>query len=256
MAASVRTPGVYYVVGDEAGTSQVAAVREDGSLVGRITLDGMDAANAEAMAVGECGGGHSGSCLYVGDIGDHVGRSDVVVHRTPEPDLAEPLADVASDELRYTYPDGPTDAEALMVDDAGRPLIISKATFDRDTGQTGPTWLYRGSADGGELEALAEIDLPEPTDGVLAGLVGNVVTGASAADGSVLVRTYDEVLEYRAPDSATEPADFPAWPLRLVPAPAQIQSETIIHRVRGCGYLTTSELTGDIHAVSCGEGDQ
>ncbi len=244
MAASVRTPGVYYAVSDEAGTSQVAVLREDGRLVGRLTIDGMDAANAEAMAVGPCGDAEgSGTCFYVGDIGDHVGRPDVAVYRVPEPDLDEQIPDALdADELRYTYPDAPVDAEALMVDEAGRPLIISKTELAR---------LYRGSPASGQLEELTEIDLPEPRTQVLTELTGNVVTGASAADDSVLVRTYDEVLEYRAPESAVDLVDFPAWSLSRAPAPPQIQSETVTHRVDDCGYVTTSELTGDIHAVPC-----
>lgn len=256
MAASRRSPGLYYVVSDVAGTSEVAAVHEDGSLVARVEIEDMDARNAEALAVGACGAGTgSGSCLYVGDIGDHVGRDDVVVHRVPEPDLpAEGAGPAASDVLRYTYPDAPTDAEALMVDGDGRPLIVSKASFDRDTGNTGPTRLYRGPRDGGVLELIGEVDLPQPEDPVFAGLVGNVVTGASASDGRVLLRTYDEVLEYRAgapAEGSADVADFPSWPLRRVPSPAQVQPESVTYRVDGCGYLTTAELTGTIDAVGC-----
>ncbi|WP_158563885.1 hypothetical protein [Jiangella anatolica] len=253
MAASVRTPGLYYVVGDEPGTTQVAAVREDGTLVATIELAGMDTENAEALAVGPCGDDPASSCLYVGDIGDHVGRDHVTVHRAPEPDLDDPPASVEADALEYTYEDGPTDAEALVVDADGRPLIVSKAPFDEDTGETGSTRLYRGPADGGELALLGEIVLPEPESGFLAGLVGNVVTDASAdlGAGRVLLRTYDEVLEYRAPAPGADVAEFPDWPLRRVPAGSVLQAETVAYTVDGCGYLTTSELTGDVDAVRC-----
>ncbi|TDD97557.1 hypothetical protein [Jiangella asiatica] len=253
MAASQRTPGLYYVVSDEAGTSEVVAVREDGTPVARIELAGMSAENAEALAVGSCGD-DGDTCVYVGDIGDHVGRDEVVVYRAPEPDLDGVdggTVEIDADELRYTYPDEPTDAEALMVDDAGRPLIVSKATFDRDTEETGPTRLYRGAADGGELELIGEIELPAPERGLLAGLVGNVVTDAAAAGGLVLLRTYDEVLEYRAGDEGDDLASFPQWPMRRVPAPGQLQSETVTYVVDGCGYLTTSELTGAVDVVRC-----
>lgn len=255
MAASVRTPGLYYVVGDEAGTSEVAVVHEDGTLVAHIELAGMDAENAEALAVGPCGDDPDASCLYVGDIGDHVGRDHVTVHRAPEPDLDDPPATVDADALELRYEDGPTDAEALLVDPGGRPLIISKASFDRDTGETGSTRLYRGPADGGELALLGEIELPEPENGFLAGLVGNVVTDASAdlAAGRVLLRTYDEVLEYRSPEPDADVASFPDWPLRRVPPGNVLQAETVAYLVEGCGYLTTSELTGSIDAVRCAE---
>ncbi|TDD66999.1 hypothetical protein E1262_20480 [Jiangella aurantiaca] len=253
MAASVRTPGLYYVVSDEPGTSEVAVVREDGTPVARLELAGMDAENAEALAVGPCDDDPDASCLYVGDIGDHVGRDHVTVYRAPEPDLDDPPASVDADALEFGYEDGPTDAEALFVDSDGRPLVVSKAPFDRDTGETGGTRLYRGPADGGELALLAEIELPEPENGFLAGLVGNVVTDASAslAAGRVLLRTYDEVLEYRAPEPGADVASFPDWPLRRVPAGDVLQAESVAYTVDGCGYLTTSELTGAIDAVRC-----
>lgn len=242
IAASVRTPGAYYVVSDEAGTSQVAVVQADGELVGRIEVAGMDAANAEALEVGPCGDAPDESCLYVGDIGDHVGRDDVVIYRLREPavDAVDP---VPADALRYTYADGPTDAEALMVDDEGRPLIVSK-------GET--TRLYHGPASGGVFERVGEIDLPEPEDGLFADVVGNVVTGASAASGRVLLRTYDEVLEYRAEDDeAADLTQFPRWSWWRVPAGLLVQAEAITYRVDECGYLTVSELTGAIAGVPC-----
>lgn len=253
MAASVRTPGLYYVVGDEPGTSDVAVVRADGTPVTRIELAGMNAENAEALAVGPCGDDPEASCLYVGDIGDHVGRDHVTVYRAPEPDLDDPPASVDADALEFGYEDGPTDAEALLVDSDGRPLVVSKAPFDRDTGETGTTRLYRGPAGGGELALLTEIELPEPENGLLAGLVGNVVTDASVdlAAGRVLLRTYDEVLEYRAPEPGVDVAEFPDWPLRRVPAGNVLQAETVTYTVDECGYLTTSELTGAIDAVRC-----
>ncbi|HET6686002.1 MAG TPA: hypothetical protein VFH02_05680 [Jiangellaceae bacterium] len=250
IAESHRTPGVYYVVSDSTGTSQVAAVRADGSLVARIEVDGMSARNAEALAIGPCEPGGTQTCLYVGDIGNHVGHEDVFVYRIGEPDLAAPPRNpVPADMLRFTYPGSAPDAEALLVDDAGRPLIVSKAPFD--AGVTGMTHLFRGAADGGELEHVGEIDVPEPARPVFAGVVGNGVTDASAADDRVLLRTYDEVIEYRAPEPGVDLASFPGWPVRRVPAPEQIQSEAVTYRPNGCGYLTVSEFTGSVDAVGC-----
>lgn len=251
MAASHRTPGLFYVVSDEADTSSVAVIDEGGRLVAHIDVDGMSARNAEALAVGRCDAGSADTCLYIGDIGNHADLEELFVYRVAEPDLTDPPASVAADRLRYTYPGEPTDAEALIVDDAGRPLIISKARFDESTGETGPTGLYRGARDGGTLEELGQIELPDPVSNLFAGMVGHVVTGADTLDGRVILRTYDEIYEYVALDANADLAGFPYWPSRLVPAPFQVQSETIAYRVDGCGYLTTSEVTGSIDAVAC-----
>ena len=250
MAASHRTPGVYYVVGDDPGTSEIAAVREDGALVARLEIEGMAARNAEALAVGPCEAGDPRTCLYVGDIGNHVEHPEVFVYRVLEPDLGTPPPEsLPAEALTFRYLDQRPDAEALLVDDHGRPLIISKASFE--SGVTGPTYLYRGPSGGGTLEQLGRIDLPEPENADFADLVGNVVTDASAVDGAVLLRTYDEVLEYRSGPAGADLAGFASWPVRRVPAPDQLQSETVAYRVDGCGFLTTSEITGGIGAVNC-----
>lgn len=251
MAASHRDPDRYYVIGDEQGTSEVAVVEEDGTLAGRIEIEGLSARNAEALAVGPCGPDDDTSCLYVGDTGNHVGLADLFVYRIPEPDLDKLPAQVAADALRYTYPGEPTDAEALLVDDEARPIIISKARFDESTGETGPTQVFRGRPGGGPLEHLGDLELPLPESPFFADLVGHVVTAADSVPGRVIVRTYDEIYEYRAEDPDAGLNTFPDWPVRRLPAPFQMQSETIAYRGGGCGYVTTSELTGSIDGVGC-----
>jgi hypothetical protein len=250
MAGSHRSPGLYYMIGDPQGTSEVAVVREDGSLLGHLEIDGLSARNAEDLAVGSCGPDSAETCLFIGDIGNHVGLPDLFVYRMPEPDLDDLPAQVTPDSLRYTYPGEPTDAEALLVDREGRPIIISKARFDESTGETGPTQVFRGGLDGGTLEHLSDLPLPLPESPFFADLVGHVVTAADAAEGRVIVRTYDQIYEYSA-DSDADIGRFAEWPVRRVPAPFQMQSETITYRIGGCGYITTSELTGEIHGVGC-----
>lgn len=251
LAASLRSPGAYYVVSDEEGTRSVAVVHEDGKPVASFDVAGMVTRNAEALAVGPCDDGGDESCLYIGDIGNHVGLNDLLIYRVREPDLADAPDAVPADVWQYTYPGKPTDAEALIVNDAGTPIVISKASFDEATGKTGTTQVLRGAPGGGELEKVGEFELPEPENGVLAQFVGNVVTGADSADGRVILRTYDEVLEYRAGERDTDPATFFDWEMVSVPGPDQLQSEAVAYRVDGCGYVTAAELDGELAAVDC-----
>lgn len=251
MAASHRHPELYYVIGDQQGTSEVAVVEESGTLVGHIEIDGLSARNAEDLAVGRCGPDDDTPCLFIGDIGNHVGLADLFIYRIPEPDLDQLPLRVDAKALRYTYPGEPTDAEALLVDADGRPIIISKAWFDDSTGETGPTQVFRGGGEGGTLEHLFDLELPDPESRIFADLVGHVVTAADSIAGRVIVRTYDEAYEYRAAEPDADIATFADWPVRRVPAPFQMQSETIAYRLDSCGYLTTSELTGAIDGVVC-----
>jgi hypothetical protein len=254
LAASRRNPGVLYLLDDRPGTSEVWAIGTDGDMLGAITVSGLDARDTESLAVGPCAAGDPDACVYVGDIGDNLRRrADIRVHRFPEPDLGEAVTSrVEADSARLAYPDGAHDAEALIVDGAGALYILTKAPFDPDTGVTGETRLYRALELGdGVLEDLGPVPVPEPQLPLHSQVVGNVVTGADYLDWRVLVRTYDQVLEYRAPLAGADLATLADWPVRSLPSPLEPQSEAIAWAADGCGYYTAGEMVGDLWYVPC-----
>ncbi|MEO5831955.1 MAG: hypothetical protein ABIR83_01125 [Nakamurella sp.] len=104
---------------DAHSTDTIVAVRGDGSPFATIDVDGMSAVNAEALSAGVCSAGSTERCLYVGDIGGNSGRGEVAVHRLPEPvgASAGSGASVTAEAWTYAYPDGPYDAEAMLVGD-------------------------------------------------------------------------------------------------------------------------------------------
>jgi hypothetical protein len=258
LAASLRNPDVLYLLDDRPGTSSLLAVRTDGSTLAVLEVAGLDARDTESLAIGPCDS-DGGSCLFVGDIGDNLrSRSDIVVHRLPEPDLAAgpPAEPLAADRIRLRYPDGAHDAEALLVDDLGRPYVVTKAPFDRETRTTGETRLYRADAFAdGVLTDLGPLPIPAPDVPLQSVLVGNVVTGGEHRDGRVLLRTYDQVLELVAPagQDGTDLAGLAGWTVRSVPSPFEVQSEAITWAADGCGYLTAGEGVGDLWLVPCRE---
>ncbi len=126
---------------------------------------------------------------------------------------------------RLTYPDGPHDAEALVVADDGVPLVITKTT--------GAAGIYRPSrplATGEEPTPLArvgEIVLPESgTPGGPLGSAGSrIITGAAlspagATGRAVAVRSYTDAWLFRLPPGA--PADADALVTALAGAPFQV----------------------------------
>ena len=132
LAVSRRVPGRLWTHNDS-GQPVLFALDTRGSVTGQVRLTGADVVDWEAVAVGPCG---TASCVYIGDIGDNIaGRSHVTVYRLPEPEAASGTA-AASDVFHATYPDGPQDAEALLVAGDGRPYIVTK-------GETGPIGVYR-----------------------------------------------------------------------------------------------------------------
>lgn len=128
---------------------------------------------------------------------------------------------------RLTYPDGQHDTEALIMDKAGTPYLITKdilgeARVYRPSGplaSPGPT----------SLEKVGTVKISETdTQGGPVGSIGSVLVtgGASSADGTVVaLRTYTDAYVYAAPDGDV-PAALQRQPVRI-PLPGEKQGEAI-----------------------------
>lgn len=195
VAASRRTPGVLWLHNDS-GQPFLVAVATDGTARGRVYASGASAGDWEDIAVGPC---PQGSCIYIGDIGDNgARRREVLIHRVPEPDTSAAVS-ARAESMRVRYPDGPRDAEALLVLPDGRLFIVTK-------GELGPVALYRVPElfQNGATVQLERIATILESEGGDAGRVArsNRVTGASASpDGRwVVLRTLYRLSFYDATD--------------------------------------------------------
>jgi hypothetical protein len=128
LAASRQNPGVVWVH-DDGDIKSVYAVQTSGDLVVQLTL-GKAATDCEDMAIGPGPGGDD--YLYLGDIGDNDEDRDTIrVLRLAEPVLSDDsparVAAEGVETLSLVYPDGPHDAESLLVDPhSGDVLIVTK----------------------------------------------------------------------------------------------------------------------------------
>ena len=233
---------MFFVVDDRPGTGEIIAVGSDGSVKARFRVSGMSADNAEALSAGPCGD-RAGRCIYVGDIGDNnANRKHITVYRLSEPSrIPASASPVAADAWNYTYPDGPHNAEAMIVDNDGSIIVITKSAPSRSTGTVPPHRIYRGSPGGGELRFVSAFTPPNPSMRLQSLFTGTVVTDAAYSGRRLLLLTYDEVIQYRAPVPNADPATFPSWPHDELPDPRMIQSEGITNDISGCGYEVTSE---------------
>ena len=208
IAASRRTRGVFWVHNDSGDSARVFAIDATGKTLGEFALDGAQAVDWEDIAVApgpgpntKANGKGSTSDLYVGDIGDNTGtRASVTVYRVPEPavdhagtSFAEPVARVlpGAVALTFTYPDGPHDAEALLVDPRSHDLLV--VTKDLVGGRG---LVFRGRADApagtsAVLEHVGQVSL-----GLAQGVTGGDV---SASGDTVALRTYLGVVLYPRP---------------------------------------------------------
>jgi hypothetical protein len=119
--------GIVYTHNDSGDTARFFAVNSSGVTVAIYTLKGATAHDWEDMETGTDASGKP--VLYFGDIGDNSAkRTEIDVYQVPEP--RGPSANVPWIRYRFAYPDGPHNAETLMVDPhTHRIFIASKAAI-------------------------------------------------------------------------------------------------------------------------------
>ncbi len=157
VALSRRTPGVAWTHNDS-GKPIVYALSDKGAVLGSVRVTGAEVVNWEDIAVAPC---PSGSCLYIGDIGDNrASRSSITIYRTPEP-VPNAKATDQVETMYAKYPDRPRDAEALVVLPKGDVFVVTK-------GEDGPSSVYRIPTPfrNGETVTLQWIGHVESTGGV------------------------------------------------------------------------------------------
>jgi hypothetical protein len=239
IAASRANPGVWWVHNDSGDSARVFAISDTGSVLATVELDGAPAPDWEDIAVGPSDDGVAGSAtVYVGDIGDNGrSRSSIAVYRFAEPEVdattPDATIDVPADRLTLTYPDGPHDAEALLVDPGTGDLVI----VTKDWTLRGHSNVYRapaGLAAGSStvLELVAELELP----------VGTLVTAADVSpDASVVaLRSYGGIALYPRPAGQPVWAAFDETPCDG-PRPMELQGEAIAFSADGASYATIAE---------------
>lgn len=137
LAASRANPGVLWVLEDSGAAPVLTAINATGETVGTLTFDGVDNRDWEDLALGPCG---DSTCLWVGDFGDNGdSRETVSLLWAVEPEVPEEPGfslHVNPNTQVFEYPEGPQDAEALVVNQVGEPHILTKR---RDT----TTRIYR-----------------------------------------------------------------------------------------------------------------
>lgn len=187
LALSRRTPGRLWTHNDS-GQPVLVALDTRGTVTGRVRVSGARVEDWEAIAVGSCG---SGSCVYVGDIGDNdAKRRRITVYQIPEPADASGTVTV-SGVFHAAYPDGAHDAEALVAA-GGTLFVVTK-------GETGPAAIYRfpDSLQAGatmRLERVARLSSKVDAD-------SRFTDGSASPDGQwVVLRSRSALMFYRAAD--------------------------------------------------------
>ncbi len=217
---------VLYTHNDSGGDPYVYRIDTTGKALGNIVLKGVKNRDWEDIAVGP-GPKQGKSYVYVGEIGDNNGKyPSVSLLRFEEP---EELGDlhVEPEVIHLKYPDGPKDAETLMVDPIdGGIYLLSK----RDSSNT----LYQVPADKlhqKEVTLERVMNLP----------ITMSVAGDISADGQkILIKNYWTVYYWEREKGESIPDALQRKPLTL-PYNPEPQGEAIAFDPKGKSYFTLSE---------------
>lgn len=182
-------------------------------------------------------GSPDGQTLYIADIGDNdLTRTSVVLWTMPMDGSAAPVLN------RLTYPDGKHDAEALLFNGDGTPIIVT-----RNSGKAGlysPVGRLKAGTGGGvPMKKLGELTLPKTTTSNWMGALGRLVVtgGATAPDRSrVVLRTYADAFEWDVTNGDVVAALTTGTP-RATPLPDEPRGEAIAYSPDGKTFLTVSE---------------
>jgi len=238
LVASRRAQNRFWTHNDSSGAARLYALDAKGRHVAAAELPNGLADDWEDMAAGPCQPGGEQTCLYVADIGDNgTDRESVVIYRTPEPEIPEETSTTLTLEAptvhEYRYPEGPRDAETLMVHPETGALYVVEKTGAEKAG------VYRVP------RAAADEDSPPEADqiGTLSvnrGLQGHVTGGDISPDGDEFsIRTYIKVFTY-CTDGDDFETIFEAEPVESHPR-FTIQSESLAYGPAGESLWFTSE---------------
>lgn len=213
----VARDDLFVTANDSGDSGRVFTVDRDGRTVG-VTSWG-DAVDVEAVA--PAGRGQ----VLVGDIGDNTGvRDSVRLLRVP---VGRGDRDVTPTAYDVVYPDGPQDAESLLVHPVtGQVLIVTKGVFGGKV-MAAPRRL---SGDGdNELTAVGSV-------------IGIATDGAFFPDGKHLViRDYSSAVVYSWPDLEV---------VGKVPLPQQPQGEGIAIDEDGAVFVSSEGAQSEVLRIS------
>jgi hypothetical protein len=251
IVASRVHAGVLYAHNDSGDSARVFAFSDTGVPIATLTIAGATNEDWEDIAIGPC---PTGSCIYVGDIGDNgTNRPIKTIYRFPEPDLVGGPATVTIngvEEFPFSYPVGldffhnaetllvhPTTGDIYIVtkEDVGEPSVVFKSPATLVAGQTAT------------FTKLATLPFPSGNQPDISG--GDI----DPCGTSVLLRLGSAKLFLLEPTGGSFDTAFsPTPPFRELPIAAEANGEAISWDATGAGYFTISEGGGaQLHRVAC-----
>ena len=241
IAVSGIRKDIYYIHNDSGDTSRFFAITPDGTIKNVIYFKGdpsqpLGAVDCEDIAVG-IGPDKNKSYVYLGDIGDNRGvRKYITIYRFEEKQNCAKDSLIKNAQVvpvHYKYPDGPKDAESLMIDPIEKLIYIVSKRSDSVTVYTTPL----------NFKANDTLVLSKKCKLYFNGFrpFKWITAGDISRDGQqILLKSYEKVYYWKRNNNE------PVWKTLLktpteLPYKPEKQGEAIGFTIDGKGYYTTSE---------------
>jgi hypothetical protein len=226
MAGSKANPGYLWVNEDGGAPAQLLLLKNDGVLSNSVFIKGADNIDWEDMALAK-GPVASLNYIYLADIGDNLlARPEYAIYRFPEPVLTTDTVDMI-DRIRFQYPDGTHDAEAILVDNGTKDVYVI-------TKSDNPSHIYK-------------IPYPQSVSSVNQAVsVGQLsfggVTGAAISpDGTeIIIKTYPALSYFVRTSGQKLEESLKKAPLNLA-YQLEPQGEAVAFAADNSGFYTLSE---------------
>ena len=227
MVDSRSVPGTLWTAQDGGNPAELVLLGYDGKIRAKLPVPG--AANRDWEDLTSGPGPQAGiNYLYLADIGDNTAQHATgTVYRMPEP--ASPTSAITGVErITFSYPDGPRDAETLLLDPQTKDLyVVSK--------QDSKARLYRLAYPQRTQEPMVAEALGELPHTLVTG-------GAFSPDGSeIILRTYTNVYYWPRKSNQTVADAMQRTPAVDLPYRIEQQGEAICFDRDSKGYFTLSE---------------
>lgn len=235
MADSKVNPGYLWIQQDSGNPSDIALLSHDGNFLKKMVINMATNRDWEDMALAS-GPVAGANYIYIADIGDNnLVSTDYFIYRFAEP-AASATAVSTVDKITFQYPDGPHDAEAILVDNSTKDIYII-------TKQDIPSRIYK-------------LAYPQSTSTTNAAILSGSLpfTGATSAtvspDGKeILVKTYTAIWQWKKKAGQTMEQSLTGAPVAIT-YQFEPQGEAICFKNDNTGFFTLSEKPSVIAAVN------
>ncbi|GLU54915.1 hypothetical protein Dfri01_43760 [Dyadobacter frigoris] len=239
LAGSFTMNGYIWTLLDSGNPNSLYLLSTDGKTIKEFNIPGSINHDWEAMASGP-GPVDGTNYLYIGEIGNNNPPMTTtnIIYRVPEiTDISGSFSQDKLEKITFSYPDGPRDAETLLLDPVTKDLFVVSKELDKAN-------IYR-------------LAYPQSTSTtIVAEKIGTIPSVIFTTDGSIsydgneiLVRNYTSVFYWQRKSGETIGQTLLQAPKKTLITAAEPQAEGITFDREAKGFYSLGEI-GQATSVS------